>query len=749
MLNISKTQTSFIIGGVLLLIIFLAVFFGMSVRQEKLILGALHSSAELMFENIALTRRWNANYGGVYVWKRPGLESNPYLKDPDIKSDDGKVYTKKNPALMTREISEYATKAGKFEYHITSRNLVNPANKADEWEEKALLSFEQGTPEATQITSIKGKEVYRLMRPLKFEQGCRNCHLYEDNGTEKIRGGISVTLPFEETRVLLSGNRINMIATGTGVILIFAFVLYFFVWRLMNSLEVKNKKLVKFNELKNKFIGMASHDLRNPVSSIKGFSDILLSEDEDIGSLGNEQKRLVNTINRISNDSLKLLNDLLDITVMESGKLRINIKEQSINDLVKERIEINRVIAAKKDITIRENLDSMPNALFDRDRISQVIDNFISNAVKFSPLGSNIYISLTKEGKNALIKVKDEGPGISEENQTKLFGEFQKIGTKTTGGEKSTGLGLSIVKKIVNAHKGTIKVSSVLGSGSEFMFTVPLAETISVETQKVLKVLIVDNLKEDHTIIKRCLKDLSYRTHSAINGKSAVDMVKIENYDVILMDIKMPVMDGYTAIKEIRRWEQETGKKKTPIIVLTSIAFIDDHQKSFEAGCNDHLTKPIDKEMLINKILEHTSAVSILEKTVNEVDNTKKKSLNVLYVEDDQDIRALISSYFKHTLHKIDMAEDGKAAYDKFITGNYDIVLMDVEMPIMDGYTAVKNIRKWESDNGVNPTPIIMLTAHEVNELDKQIEAQCNGFISKPIKKSVLLETIETYASHK
>ncbi len=133
MFKIRRTQMSFFIGGILLLLISLSTFLGMSCRQEKLILNSLHTSAESMFENIVLTRKWNADYGGVYVWKRPGMESNAYLKDPDIETKDGKIYTMKNPALMTREISDYAKKETNFFYHITSKKLLNPENQADEW----------------------------------------------------------------------------------------------------------------------------------------------------------------------------------------------------------------------------------------------------------------------------------------------------------------------------------------------------------------------------------------------------------------------------------------------------------------------------------------------------------------------------------------------------------------------------------------------------------------------------------------
>lgn len=506
------------------------------------------------------------------------------------------------------------------------------------------------------------------------------------------------------------------------------------------------RKLVELNQLKNKFLGIASHDLRNPISSIKGFSEILLNEEEDdMGTLTKKQREIVTTINRISKDLLSLLNNLLDISVIESGNLRINIKECSINSLLRERLKINRVIAEKKSITIKENMESMPNALFDPERISQVIDNLISNAIKFSPLGSTIYVTLlTKNGK-AQIKIKDEGPGIQKEDQDKLFDEFQKIGTKTTGGEKSTGLGLSIAKKIIDAHSGKIKVSSKPGHGSEFMFTLPLSRTFNINEQKVIRILAADNLQDVITLLKNYLKPPGFEIDAAENGKIACDKAMKEDYDIIFMDIKMPVMDGNTATREIRKWEKETGKSATPIIALTSLDFINDIKRCLAAGCNDHITKPIDKDVLVNKILEYTKKREPVDPEESELDY-KDLSLTLLYVEDDIDNQQLIKSYLNKTNCKYEVAENGKIAFDKFVSSKYDLVLMDVEMPVMDGYTAREEMRKWERDNNFVPTPIIMLTAHEINIDDKEdIDKKYDGFITKPIKKSLLFETMKSF----
>lgn len=236
--------------------------------------------------------------------------------------------------------------------------------------------------------------------------------------------------------------------------------------------SISEKKLTELNQLKNKFLGIAAHDLRNPLSAIRGFSEILISE--ATGPLNDQQKEFLKIINTSSNGMLKLLNDLLDISAIESGKLDLKIKPGSVKELLEDRLQLNRVVAQSKDITLQSSLEDIQEGLFDYGRMAQVVDNLISNAIKFSPIGSNVYIELSQDGNRALVTVRDEGPGFAVGDEGRLFGEFQKLSAKPTAGEKSTGLGLSIVKKIVESHKGMITASNAPEKGAIFSFTIPL-----------------------------------------------------------------------------------------------------------------------------------------------------------------------------------------------------------------------------------------------------------------------------------
>ena len=230
-------------------------------------------------------------------------------------------------------------------------------------------------------------------------------------------------------------------------------------------------KLSELNQLKNKFLGMAAHDLRNPLSSMRGFSEIMLSG--LTGDLNNEQKEYLTIMFGTSNQMLLLVNDLLDVSVIESGKLDLNLQKVSIKKIIEDRLRLLAHLSQQKNITVHMFSQEIPEVNVDINKICQVIDNLITNAVKFSPPGVSVYISAEVKKGKVEISVKDEGPGISDDDREKLFGAFQKLSARPTGGEKSTGLGLSIVKKILDAHHGSINVKSLDGKGATFTFALP------------------------------------------------------------------------------------------------------------------------------------------------------------------------------------------------------------------------------------------------------------------------------------
>jgi diguanylate cyclase (GGDEF)-like protein len=239
--NINRT---FIISVSLAIILTLSgIFMGMAVRTRQLIDDTFLHEARAHFKSIVLTRKWNAKYGGVYVEKRHGVESNPYLENPDILGVDGKVYTKRHPALMTREISEYAEKEGLFKFHITSLNPLNPANRPDEFESKALALFDEGEEEFAQIETFNNKRYFRYMAPLYVDEECLQCHSKQGYKLGEVRGGISVMFDIEHVQGDMKNNLLAILFSAIAIILLILALIFLFMKKFLIKLSHIRKQI--------------------------------------------------------------------------------------------------------------------------------------------------------------------------------------------------------------------------------------------------------------------------------------------------------------------------------------------------------------------------------------------------------------------------------------------------------------------------------------------------------------------------
>jgi two-component system, OmpR family, sensor kinase len=241
---------------------------------------------------------------------------------------------------------------------------------------------------------------------------------------------------------------------------------------LQRELTKKNIELEKLNEEKNRFLGIAAHDLRNPLNAIQMYSEFLL--DEAVEALDTEQMEFVSIIHSSSQFMLQLVNDLLDVAKIESGKLQLELIETDLTELIKRNVTVNTPMASRKKIRLQFRQEGeIPDVMIDPAKINQVLNNLITNAIKFSSPESAVEVALTKSGDDAIISVKDQGQGIPAKEIDKLFKPFQRTSVRTTGGEDSTGLGLAIVRKIVVGHKGKVWVESEVGVGSTFCVAIP------------------------------------------------------------------------------------------------------------------------------------------------------------------------------------------------------------------------------------------------------------------------------------
>ncbi|HZC80156.1 MAG TPA: response regulator [Nitrospiraceae bacterium] len=256
---------------------------------------------------------------------------------------------------------------------------------------------------------------------------------------------------------------------------------------------------------------------------------------------------------------------------------------------------------------------------------------------------------------------------------------------------------------------------------------------MAVLPSRPLRILLAEDSTSNRVLLQAFLQNTPHQVDLAANGQVAVEMFQAVLYDLVFMDMEMPVMDGCSATRKIRAWEQVNHRPPTPIFALTAHRTEREQQKSLAAGCTAHLTKPIKKDVFLQAL---------------HVNSDVSRALHILLAEDSTSSRIFIQTYFKGTPHQLDLVENGLLAVEQFKTGRYDLVLMDLEMPEMDGFAATKAIRRWETDQGVQSTPIIALTAYDFKQnAQKIMDAGCTSYLSKPIPKSALLATISEYTA--
>ncbi|MBF0382345.1 MAG: PAS domain S-box protein, partial [Magnetococcales bacterium] len=380
------------------------------------------------------------------------------------------------------------------------------------------------------------------------------------------------------------------------------------------ELKLSKEEAERANESKSMFLASMSHDIRTPMNAILGMGEILAES-----NLDNEQKHYLKIINSAGEGLLALINDILDLSKIEAGELELETVPFSPRELVNESIIILKTKALSQGIKLHSNIaETTPDHLIgDPQRLKQILLNLLSNALKFTERGK-VILSVTKAQNSFLrLSVSDTGTGIAKERLETIFKPFKQAETSTTRRFGGTGLGLSICQKLVTLMEGKIWVESTMGKGSTFNFEIPIqlveeikdqhnldadSGTTANSDEKGLSILLADDAEENCFVIEAFLKNSNHTLTTVADGSEAFETFKQGDFDIVLMDINMPVMDGYEATKKIREWENSQQRSPIPILALTANAMKEDVEKTREAGCNLHLSKPLRKQRLIEAI---------------------------------------------------------------------------------------------------------------------------------------------------
>lgn len=380
------------------------------------------------------------------------------------------------------------------------------------------------------------------------------------------------------------------------------------------------EKAEENDRLKSAFLANMSHEIRTPMNSIIGFSEHINQEVIE----EKEIRKYAAIINESSQQLLRIVNDVLDISKIETGQVNANYAPINVNAFLNKLYELFKIIAEEKKLKLSMHCNLSKEAsilLTDAVKLRQILTNFLSNAIKYTPKGV-IELGCKSEANHILFHVKDQGPGIATKHQEMIFERFHQIDDEKNNTETGTGLGLAISKGFAEVLGGKISVVSTLGEGSTFYLKLPYQKTSTTNTFDILeskasevsnhilykKVLIAEDEVFNYKLLEIVFKQLEIETVWAKNGQEAVDLVKLHNdIDLILMDIKMPVLNGLEAVKIIK-----ADYTHIPIIAQSAFAFMDEKERSLKAGCDYYLTKPIKKQELL-KLLQVTFTGKVLQ----------------------------------------------------------------------------------------------------------------------------------------
>jgi signal transduction histidine kinase/CheY-like chemotaxis protein len=484
------------------------------------------------------------------------------------------------------------------------------------------------------------------------------------------------------------------------------------------QLQMQSIKIKETDRLKSAFLANMSHELRTPLNSIIGFSKVILSGID--GEVNEKQKFDLNLIHEAGQHLLRLINEILDLSKIESGKMELNKEIIDISPVFDEVIATLKILLKDKPIELRKELEeNLPPIFADRIRVKQIILNLGSNAIKFTDSGS-ITLTANKSSENEIMfTVRDTGIGIKPEDVPKVFEEFRQLDNSTSRRAGGTGLGMTISKRFVEMHNGKIWIESELGKGTTVFFTIPIRPVVKTEQpqpeikEEIIKpvpktILVIDDEISVAMLYRRYLEREGYNVVHITTGRDIVNKVKDINPEAITLDIMIPHTDGWEILQQLKA---DPDTKNIPVIICSILS---EKQLGFSLGAADYLVKPIIGDDLIK-------AIKSLSKDIKQV----------MVIDDNPNDVELISRILQTCRYTVLTATSGKKGIEIIENNQVDLVILDLMMPEMDGFMVLEKLK---SNPNTKDIPIIIITAKDVTAEDRK---RLDGRVELLLRKGI------------
>lgn len=511
------------------------------------------------------------------------------------------------------------------------------------------------------------------------------------------------------------------------------------VERARHELEEANEKLKELDQLKSEFLNTVSHELRTPLTSIKAFAEILLdNEGEDMET----QMEFLGIINKESDRLTRLINNLLDLSRIEAGRMNWAFEPVDLREITEVACTSLKVSADKKGVHFDVEIPDVLPTVGDYDKLVQVITNLVGNAIKFTPEGGRIVVKAGIVNGLYEIMVQDSGMGIAPEHHAQIFEKFGQVDTGETREIKGSGLGLPIARSIVVAHGGTLTVESEKGEGSRFYVRMPIeVEAMSEESRTAPEaeepqaslitklarpvdgegprtVMVVDDEMHIRRFLRHLLEAEGFKVLEARTGRDAIALAREQVPDVMLLDLMLPDINGFDVLKEIK--EQEETRNVSVIM----LSIIQDREKGYRLGASDYLSKPIDREKLLDRIARYVGG---------------RPASDLLVVEDDDSVLKAIRVMLESHGYKVRTSPNGEGALVEVAAQAPDLILLDLMLPGLTGHDVLQELKRKDETAEI---PVIVLTAAGPDERTKALGMGADHVMTKPFTENELARLV-------